>query len=275
MNVIQVDDLIKHYPVRNLRFWNQLLDRRLVFEFMIAAAQREKFFAVDHIQFELAKGECLGIVGESGSGKTTLIRMIAGLLAPSGGVITLNGQQLISKRPLGKVQMVFQDPTESLNPAFTVRRIIADPLICLKKMRKRPEIDGRVEELAKLVQLSADLLDRYPHQLSGGQKARVGIARALAAEPDVILLDEPTTALDVSVQGRVLLLLDDLRKRLQLSYIFVSHDLSVVRLLCDRLLVMQKGKVVEAGTVKQVFAQPSHPYTQSLIESIPDMKKLR
>lgn len=272
MNLLSVSDLVKAYPVRNLKFWAQLLDRKLVFEFRIEPQYRKKFYAVDNINFNLKKGECLGIVGESGSGKTTLIRMIAGLLDYSSGHMLFRNREVPSRHRGSGIQMVFQDPTESLNACFTVRRIIADPLKCMRKFKDKATINARVEALADLVHLPRELLDRYPHQLSGGQKARVGIARALAAEPDVILLDEPTTALDVSVQGRILLLLDDLRKKLQLSYIFVSHDLSVVRILCDRLMVMQNGRVVEEGTVDTVFNQPRHEYTKTLIRSIPDMK---
>lgn len=272
MSILSVEKLVKHYPLRNLEFWSQLVDRKLVFEFCIPEENRKKFFAVKQLNLQLEKGECLGVVGQSGSGKTTLIRMIAGLIEPSSGSILLNGKELSSSSRFGRIQMVFQDPTESLNPAFTISRIIADPLICLIKMKDKKAMQARVEELADLVQLPRELLDRYPHQLSGGQKARVGIARALAAEPDIILLDEPTTALDVSVQGRVLLLLDDLRKQLQLSYIFVSHDLSVVKLLCDRLIVMKKGSVVESGTINAVFSSPQHEYTQTLLKSIPDIK---
>ncbi|WP_286873130.1 ATP-binding cassette domain-containing protein [Spongiibacter sp.] len=271
MSLMEVIELEKHYPVRNLAFWSQLLDRRRVFEWCIDPAHRARFYAVNGLNFRLEKGECLGVVGESGSGKTTLIRMIAGLLPCSAGQIRLNNADLTLKRDAARVQMVFQDPTESLNPSFTIVDIISDPLRCILGVRDRAELRRRAEELAALVHLPLELLDRYPHQLSGGQKARVGIARALAAEPDVILLDEPTTALDVSVQGHILLLLDDLRRKLQLSYIFVSHDLSVVRILCDRLIVMKKGKVVEAGAVAEVFANPQHAYTRQLIASIPEV----
>lgn len=273
MSLMEVIDLQKHYPVRNLAFWSQLLDRRRVFECCIDPACRERFYAVNGLNFSLEKGECLGVVGESGSGKTTLIRMIAGLLPSSAGQIRLNNADLTLRRDAARVQMVFQDPTESLNPSFTIVDIIGDPLRCILGIRDGAELRRRVEALAVLVHLPLELLDRYPHQLSGGQKARVGIARALAAEPDVILLDEPTTALDVSVQGHILLLLDDLRRKLKLSYIFVSHDLSVVRILCDRLMVMKKGQVVEAGVVAEVFARPQHDYTRQLIASIPEVNR--
>ncbi len=271
--LLQVIDLVKFYPVRNLEFWNQLLDRRRVFNFCIPESQRERFYAVKPLNFELRRGECLGVVGESGSGKTTLIRMIAGLLQPSAGQIRLRNVDLTLRRKVGPIQMVFQDPTESLNPSMTISQIIADPLKCILQIHNPDDIQSRVQELAAMVHLPEELLPRYPHQLSGGQKARVGIARALAAEPEIILLDEPTTALDVSVQGHILLLLDELRRKLQLSYIFVSHDLSVVRILCDRLMVMQRGEIVESGTVATVFTSPQHVYTRQLINAIPDMRK--
>jgi peptide/nickel transport system ATP-binding protein len=272
MNLLDVMNAVKAYPVRSGQFWEQLLDRNYTFEFMIPEANRRYFYAVNDITLSLRAGECLGVVGESGSGKTTLIRMIAGLIEPTDGQIRLKGHELTlraEKKYQHRIQMVFQDPTESLNPAFTVRRIIADPLICLLKIRDGQAINARVEALAELVYLPKELLDRYPHQLSGGQKARVGIARALAAEPEVILLDEPTTALDVSVQARILLLLSELRAKLGLSYLFVSHDLSVVRLLCDRLIIMQHGRIVESGTVQDVFNKPRENYTKTLLESIP------
>jgi len=227
--------------------------------------------AVDEVDFEVASGRCLGIVGESGSGKTTLVRMLAGLSAPSSGSIRVGGlpfSPATARARRREVQMVFQDPTESLNPSFTAQRIIADPLVRLRGLGPR-ELAPRVEELARLVHLPTELLQRYPHQLSGGQKARVGIARAIAAEPRVLLLDEPTTALDVSVQARILLLLDRLRRELGLTLVFISHDLSVVRLLCDEVLILQTGKVVEQGPVQQVFAAPARQYTRSLLAAIP------
>jgi ABC-type glutathione transport system ATPase component len=227
--------------------------------------------AIDDVGFELATGRCLGIVGESGSGKTTLVRMLAGLSAPSSGSIRVGGSTFSpasARARRHEVQMVFQDPTESLNPSFTAQRIIADPLLRLRRLSPR-ELAPRVAELARLVHLPPELLQRYPHQLSGGQKARVGIARAIAAEPRVLLLDEPTTALDVSVQARILLLLDRLRRELGLSLVFISHDLSVVRLLCDDVAILQAGKLVEQGPVQQVFALPVHEYTRTLLAAIP------
>ena len=173
------------------------------------------------------------------------------------------------KRLRRNMQMVFQDPTDSLNPRFTARRAIADPIMMLGAPEERRRIDDRVEQLADQVGLPGDLLDRFPHQLSGGQKARVGIARAIALNPRLLVLDEPTAALDVSVQAVVLNLLADLRRELGMSYLFVSHDLNVVSMLCDRIIVMQAGRIVETGLTEDLINRPKDPYTQALIEAIP------
>ena len=258
--VLDVVDLWKSYP-----------RKQSLFERLANRSEPEHFHAVRALDFRLFAHECLGVVGESGSGKTTVSRMIAGLLAASRGRLLLDG------KPIGvtgaRVQMVFQDPTESLNPSFTVRRTISEPLRLLRGMREPAAIDARVEELADLVQLPRALLDRYPHQLSGGQRARVGIARAIAPSPRVLLLDEPTTALDVSVQARILLLLADLKQRLDMSMILVTHDLAVVRLLCDRVIVMKEGQVIEHGSVADLLAAPQHEYTQSLLAALPRMRR--
>ena len=232
--------------------------------------------AVDQVSFTLAEGETLGLVGESGCGKSTLARVIARLIDPSDGRILFEGRDIgaIPARGFGRaaersrIQMVFQDPTDSLNPRFTAFAAIADPLRRLRKLSGEG-LQTRVEELAQLCGLAPELLGRFPHQLSGGQKARVGIARAIAVEPRLLILDEPTSALDVSVQVLILRLLDDLKRRLGLSYIFVSHDLNVVRLLCDRVIVMYSGKIVEAGPTAEVFAAAAHPYTAALVAAIP------
>ncbi|MBX3603764.1 MAG: ABC transporter ATP-binding protein [Piscinibacter sp.] len=232
--------------------------------------------AVDDLSLSLAPGESLGLVGESGCGKSTLVRLIARLLDTSGGRIVFDGQDLAAEpaRRFAKapqrheIQMVFQDPTDSLNPRFTAREAIREPLTLLTKTG-RAAADARVDEVAEQVGLPAALLSRFPHQLSGGQKARVGIARALAVKPRLLILDEPTAALDVSVQAVVLQLLERLRDELGLSLLFVSHDLNVVRLLTDRVAVMYLGKLIEIGPSEQVFRSPKHPYTQSLISAIP------
>ncbi len=232
--------------------------------------------AVDDVSFTLSAGESLGLVGESGCGKSTLVRLLARLLDTSSGRIVFDGIDL-AEMPAARfarsaqrnaIQMVFQDPTDSLNPRFTARQTIAEPLALLTAERGAAA-QARVDEVAEQVGLPLELLSRYPHQLSGGQKARVGIARALAPRPRLLILDEPTAALDVSVQAVVLQLLAQLRRDLGLTMLFVSHDLNVVRLLTDRVAVMYLGKVVELGDSQTVFSKPSHPYTQALVSSIP------
>jgi peptide/nickel transport system ATP-binding protein len=198
------------------------------------------------------------------------------LIDPTSGTITFKGEDIglipakdFARHPLRqKIQMVFQDQTDSLNPRYTAFRAIADPILRLSSDTPK-NLRARCEELAALVGLPIDLLDRLPHQLSGGQKARVGIARAIALNPDLVILDEPTAALDVSVQAVVLNLLADLKARLGMSYLFVSHDLPVVRLLCDRVIVMRSGKIVEEGSASNVIDNPQHPYTRELIAAIP------
>jgi len=235
------------------------------------------FRAVDNISFDIARGESIGLVGESGCGKSTTSSMVMRLLDPTSGSIAFDGIDIgavkaadfaLSPHRSG-LQMVFQDPTDSLNPRFTARRSIVDPILRLGSATERKNADARVEELADLVGLPVSLLDRFPHQLSGGQKARVGIARAIALDPKLLILDEPTAALDVSVQAVVLNLLVDLRAQLGMSYLFVSHDLNVVRLLCNRVIVMRAGKIVETGETESVMADPSDAYTRMLIDAIP------
>jgi oligopeptide/dipeptide ABC transporter ATP-binding protein len=232
--------------------------------------------AVDGVSFAIGRGETVGLVGESGCGKSTLARLLARLIDPTEGEIRFNGEEIgaVSARRFGRsplraqIQMVFQDATESLNPRYTAFRAIADPLLRLRQL-SGAALRARIEEAARLTGLPQELLTRFPHQLSGGQKARVGIARAIAVEPRLLILDEPTSALDVSVQVVILRLLADLRRRLDLSYLFVSHDLNVVRLLCDRILVMYLGNIVESGPADRVFAAPAHPYTEALLSAVP------
>jgi peptide/nickel transport system ATP-binding protein len=240
------------------------------------APQPDMFRAVDGISFSIARGESVGLVGESGCGKSTTSMMLMRLIDKSSGLIMFNGEDIgeiparnFASLPLRKrIQMVFQDPTDSLNPRFTAVRAIADPLLRLGGI-SRGEVRARCEELATQVGLPFDLLERFPHQLSGGQKARVGIARAIALKPDLIILDEPTAALDVSVQAVVLNLLQDLKDSLGMSYLFVSHDLNVVRLLCDRVIVMRAGQIVEQGPTERVLASPEAAYTCDLLAAIP------
>ena len=236
-----------------------------------------KFRAVDGLSFDVAQGECVGLVGESGSGKTTTSRLIAKLVKPTAGSIQLSGEEIANADPRAfaksakrrLVQIVFQDPAASLDPRRTAFEAIADPLRRLEQIRRPAELGRRIREICDLVDLPHALLGRYPHQLSGGQKARVGIARAISVYPALVVLDEPTSALDVSVQAVVLNQLDKLKRTLGLSYLFVSHDLNVVRLMCDRVMVMKSGRIVEQGKVDDLFRDPQHPYTKSLLDAIP------
>lgn len=232
--------------------------------------------AVDDVSLTIGTGESVGLVGESGCGKSTLVRLLARLHDPTEGRIVFDGRDLAELPAAGfarraeraSIQMVFQDANDSLNPRFTARDAIAEPLQLLGGLRG-DALRSRVDEVAEQVGLPLALLPRYPHQLSGGQKARVGIARALVVKPRLLILDEPTAALDVSVQAVVLQLLDRLRSELGLSYLFVSHDLAVVRLLTERVAVMYLGKLVEVGPSEVVFRAPKHPYTQALVSAIP------
>jgi peptide/nickel transport system ATP-binding protein len=226
--------------------------------------------AVTDVSFKLAKGEVFGLAGESGSGKSTIARMILGLTAPSEGAILFEGR--VADRAPGAargraVQMVFQNPGSSLNPRRSIGQSIAVPL----EARKLPsaEVGRRVARLLEMVQLPADFSNRYPHELSGGQKQRVAIARALAVEPQLIVLDEPTSALDVSVQAKIIELLMDLGRSLGLSYIFISHDLSLMRNFAGRVGILYLGRLVEVGPVRTLFEAPAHPYTRSLLAAIP------
>ncbi len=244
--------------------------------FPVAGRRGALLHAVDDVSLAIGADESLGLVGESGCGKSTLVRLLARLLDPSEGRIVFDGQDLaaipasrFARAPQrAAIQMVFQDPTDSLNPRYTAGDSIAEPLALLAGVTG-DAARRRVAEAAEQVGLPRELLPRYPHQLSGGQKARVGIARALVVQPRLLILDEPTAALDVSVQAVVLQLLARLRRELGLAYLFVSHDLNVVRLLTDRVAVMYLGKLVETGPSEQVFRAPRHPYTQALVSAIP------
>jgi peptide/nickel transport system ATP-binding protein len=235
--------------------------------------------AVREVSLELARGGRLGIVGESGSGKTTTARMIARLLDQSAGEIAFDGIDIgampsasFSRSSLRRrIQVVFQDPLGSLNPRFTAHQAIANPLSRAEPSLSRAERHARVTEAARKAGLDPALLDRYPHQLSGGQQARVGIARALVVRPDLLILDEPTSALDVSIQAVVLNQLDALHREFGLSYILVSHDLNVIRLMCEHVLVMRRGEIVESGSVAAIFNAPAHAYTRELIAAVPHL----
>lgn len=233
--------------------------------------------AVDGVTFDVYPGEILGVVGESGSGKSTLSRMIARLLPQTDGDVIFRNRNLnglaggrFSRAPERRmIQMVFQDPLASLNPRFTARASIADPVRRLGTPDERRRVSELVELAASRAGLPPQLLDRYPHELSGGQRARVDIARAIVLEPQLLILDEPTSALDASLQAHVVQTLVQLRAALNLTYIFVTHDLNLIRLLSDRILVMLHGKVVEEGHTADIFARPQHDYTRRLIGAIP------
>ncbi len=236
--------------------------------------RKPQVVAVDGVSLDVARGQTLGIVGESGCGKSTLARMLVGLLAPSAGSIALEGRPVRDLKGGEKtrfhrtVQLVFQDPLSSLNPRKTVRQILEGPLEALLDMDRAARSE-RVAELMRLVSLRHEFVDRYPHEFSGGQCQRIGIARALAVEPRLVVLDEPVSALDVSVQAQVLRLLKDLQARLGLTYVFISHDLAVVEALCDRVMVMYRGRVVEDGPREQLFNEPAHDYTRALLAAVP------
>jgi peptide/nickel transport system ATP-binding protein len=269
--LLLVDKLVKEYPRQGATaVLTKLFGRK-------PPVETQQFRAVDGISFTVGRGESVGLVGESGCGKSTTSMMVMRLLDQTSGRIMFDGEEIgailpnaFARLPLRKsIQMVFQDPTDSLNPRFTAARAIADPLLQLGGIKGRDALRARCEELAEMVGLPIDLLDRFPHQLSGGQKARVGIARAIALHPKLVILDEPTAALDVSVQAVVLNLLHDLKQSMGMSYLFVSHDLNVVRLLCDRVIVMRTGRIVEQGAAERVLGDPQDSYTRELLTAIP------
>ncbi len=230
--------------------------------------------ALDDVSFSVKKGQCLAIVGESGSGKSTLAKTIMKLLSPDSGEINFMKQNIVNLSSdetrvfRKKIQMIFQDPFSSLNPKFTIRQILSEPLE-IYMMGDKDEIESKVIEHIKLVGLSEDDLSRYPHQFSGGQRQRICIARALIIKPEVIVCDEPVSALDVSIQAQILELLKKLQKKFQLTYLFITHDLRVVKYIADEVIVLQNGKLVEKGSVTQLFNKPSTDYTKALIEAIP------
>jgi peptide/nickel transport system ATP-binding protein len=269
--LLLIEKLVKEYPRQGATATlGKLFGRK-------PPVEPDVFRAVDGITFSIGHGESVGLVGESGCGKSTTSMMVMRLLDQTSGLIQFDGEDIGGIAPAGfarlpqrsRIQMVFQDPTDSLNPRFTAARAIIDPIMQLGDIRGRDALRARCEELATMVGLPHNLLDRFPHQLSGGQKARVGIARAIALHPKLVILDEPTAALDVSVQAVVLNLLQDLKARLGMSYLFVSHDLNVVRLLCDRVIVMRSGRIVEEGSSERVLSDPQDDYTKELLTAIP------
>jgi oligopeptide/dipeptide ABC transporter ATP-binding protein len=256
--ILRVEGLVKHFPLKAGIFRHTVGHVR----------------AVDGVDLTVSSGETVGVVGESGCGKTTLGRAIVKLLEPTAGKIVFQGRDLT---PLGRRQMrpirrdlqiVFQDPFASLNPRMTVREIVAEPLR-IHGLYRRGAGRKRVEQLLETVGLSPEHANRFPHEFSGGQRQRIGVARALALEPKLVVLDEPVSALDVSIQAQVVNLLDRLQTELDLTYLFIAHDLSVVRHVSDRVAVMYLGKVMEVGTREQIYEAPMHPYTQALLSAVP------
>ncbi|MET9957753.1 dipeptide ABC transporter ATP-binding protein [Streptomyces sp. NPDC006326] len=258
--ILEVRDLVKHYP----------LTRGILFKKHVGAVK-----AVDGVSFGLAQGETLGIVGESGCGKSTVARMLVNLERPTAGAISYKGEDItrLSGKALKAVrrniQMVFQDPYTSLNPRMTVGDIIGEPYEIHPEVAPKGDRRRKVQELLDVVGLNPEYINRYPHQFSGGQRQRIGIARGLALRPEVIVADEPVSALDVSVQAQVINLLERLQAEFDLSYVFIAHDLSIVRHISDRVGVMYLGRVVEMGTDTQIYDHPTHPYTQALLSAVP------
>ncbi|WP_332693983.1 ABC transporter ATP-binding protein [Bosea sp. (in: a-proteobacteria)] len=256
--ILKVEDLAVHFPLGGGLF----------------GGARRTVHAVDGVDLQLRKGECLGLVGESGCGKSTLALSILGLQAPTRGRVLLDGVDIAApgvdrKARARIVQMVFQDPYSSLNPRQTVRRTLEDPLR-LHGITDDAEVDGRIEEMLRHVGLRPEQAARYPHEFSGGQRQRIGIARALILKPKIVVLDEPVSALDVSIRAQIINLLLELKETMELSYIMISHDLGVVEHMSDRVAVMYLGRIVETGDWHTIFTRPRHPYTRALIAAIPD-----
>jgi oligopeptide transport system ATP-binding protein len=257
MSLVEVQHLVKHFDRGG-----GLLRARTVVK------------AVDDVSFSIEEGETVALVGESGSGKSTTGRCMLRLIEPTSGQVRFRGEDVLAfdrsrmRAARRDMQMVFQDPYSSLNPRMRARDIVEEPLV-IHQIGTRPERRDRVAELFRLVGLDPAHLERYPHEFSGGQRQRIGLARALALEPSFIIADEPVSALDVSIQAQVINLLLDLQERLKLTYLFIAHDLRLVRHICTRVAVMYLGRIVETGTTELLFANPQHPYTQALLSAIP------
>lgn len=258
--VVSVRDLKKHFPITS----------GIVIQRQVGAVK-----AVDGISFDVYKGETLGVVGESGCGKSTAGRTVLQLYKPTSGSVVFEGQELTTlpsgelRRMRKKMQMIFQDPFASLNPRMSVGNIVSEPLRIHNVYSNKAELAEYVESLLERVGLNPYYVNRYPHEFSGGQRQRIGIARALALRPTFIVADEPISALDVSIQAQVVNLLEDLQEEFNLTYLFIAHDLSMVRHICDRVAVMYLGKIVEIGPTDDVYDNPLHPYTQALLSAVP------
>ncbi|MGV9265114.1 ABC transporter ATP-binding protein [Kitasatospora sp. NPDC003701] len=258
--ILEVKDLVKYYP----------LTQGIVLKKQVGAVK-----AVDGISFELRKGETLGIVGESGCGKSTLAKVLMNLERATSGQVLFKGEEITRLSGAGlkavrrNIQMVFQDPYTSLNPRMTVGDIIGEPFEIHPEVAPKGDRRKAVQDLLDVVGLNPEYINRYPHQFSGGQRQRIGIARGLALKPEVIICDEPVSALDVSVQAQVINLLEQLQSEFELSYMFIAHDLSIVRHISDRVGVMYLGKMVEIGTEDEIYSHPTHPYTQALLSAVP------
>lgn len=266
--LVEVRDLTKTFDV-SAPWLNRVIERR----------PRQWVHAVDGVSFEIPKGQTLALVGESGCGKSTVARLLVGLHAPTRGEVRIDGQPLHATlvTPQGqalrrRLQMIFQDPYASLNPRWTVADIVGEPLLEHGLLTDRGALRERAAELLTQVGLAGADLDRFPHQFSGGQRQRVSIARALATSPEFLVCDEPTSALDVSVQAQVLNLMKDLQRERGLTYLFISHNLAVVRHVSDRVGVMYLGRLVEVADKRTLFRQPRHPYTRMLLDAIPDIR---
>jgi oligopeptide transport system ATP-binding protein len=263
--LLKVQNLTKHFPVIEGSFFRQKIG---------------VVHAVDNVSFNVRRGETLGLVGESGCGKSTTGRTILQLYKPTSGSVLFDGVDLVTlkedelRKYRRKMQMIFQDPYASLNPRMTVGEIISDPLQVYQEVRTKQDIDAKVSELLELVKLDPSHINRYPHEFSGGQRQRIGVARSLALHPELIVCDEPISALDVSIQAQVVNLLVELQKQFNLTYLFIAHDLSMVRHICDRVAVMYLGVIVELAERNEFYHNPLHPYTKALLSavSIPDPK---
>ena len=257
--LLEVTDLVKHFPIKS----GVLVDREVA-----------RVRAVDGVSLTLRDGETLGLVGESGCGKSTVCRAIMQLVAPTSGSVRFAGRELVGLsarqlRPMRReIQMIFQDPFASLNPRKRVGQIVGDPLE-LHGVATGSDVKPRVQELLERVGLQAEHYNRYPHEFSGGQRQRIGIARAIGLRPRLIIADEPVSALDVSVQAQIINLLDDLQREFSMAYLFVAHDLGVVRHVSDRVAVMYLGKIVELADAEALYRDPQHPYTQALLSAVP------